>query len=394
VTAPDAAAKSYYNSYSLPVKDGDGGVINPSMGSLIDVCGFSTDPKKVGQIRDQKIISEAIVAIPFVIKNQKRKFFTLPSSNSGITDGPSVVRQISLMNKYVIPPQFDFNRNEKARRIAMYIFEFKHKLDQDDLSHIWQNLPPKLGAKAEESYATVSHELFTNELMGDWKAVANLKLEATERSGFESEVRWMVFKAKQRAKTNYFEQIQTAGANAVAAQIPDYSYNWPYDFCSIVEMINIEPEIEFGVDEMKLRDAVQSKLADEAANWKGANLSSVTAAGAIGGTSGAAEIAAEAAAAKQAGTDEYWSGITSQRTEEWKKFTKHTSYNTFSSMVQGDIDNGLYGASSLSEVITDYRKQWTNSGKHPSTTSDGFVTHGKDILLHMLGKVVPSEYHV
>ena len=266
-------AKTFFNGYSLPKSDGIDGIITGSMGSLIDVCGFSTDSKRVGRIRETKTIKEAIVAIPFIIKGGKRRFFTLPSVDSGVPPGPSIGEQINKMRRYILPPKFDFSRND-VPRIAMYIFEFKHKLDKDDLSHIWQNLPPKLGVKAEESYATVSHELFTNELMGDWKAVANLKMQATERSGFESEVRWMVFKAKQRAKTNYFDQVSAQGASSVAAQIPEYSYNWPYDFCSIIEMINIEPEVEFGIEEMKLRDAVQSKMADEAANWLGGTLTS------------------------------------------------------------------------------------------------------------------------
>ena len=35
-------------------------------GSLIDVCGFKPEKKKVGDIAEQKEISEAVVMIPFV----------------------------------------------------------------------------------------------------------------------------------------------------------------------------------------------------------------------------------------------------------------------------------------------------------------------------------------
>ena len=45
-------------------------------------------------------------------------------------------------------------------------------------------------------------------------------------------------------------------------------------------MASIEPEIEFGVDEITLREQVQAKLADEAAAWKGGTLST-TGAGSI-----------------------------------------------------------------------------------------------------------------
>jgi hypothetical protein len=244
----------------------------------------------------------------------------------------------------------------------MYIFEFKHKLDKDDLSHIWQNLPPKLGVKAEESYATVSHELFTNELMGDWKAVANLQLAATERSGFESEVRWMVFKAKQRAKTNYFEQIAGSGANAVAAQIPKYSYNWPYDFCSIVEMINIEPEIEFGIDEMKLRDAVQSKLADEAANWKGGALASMAGAG----TSSRRPMAGAAGANKPPDITE--EEIYQLRAAEWAFFETTSGYGNLTTKLWDICTVGNKNEEKTDcydPILTRLRIEWQFEGQLP-----------------------------
>ena len=230
----DTTAKSYYNKYSLPVDGGLGKFTLPSMGSLIDVCGFTTDSKKIGTIKDKKTISEAIVAVPFVTSAGERKFFSLKSVSSDELVAPSVAAQIEKMQTYILPPQLDFVRND-VPRVAMYIFEFKQELDRNDLSHIWQNLPPKIGVKAEETYATISHELFTNELMGDWKSVDDLAEETVERSGFESEVKWMVFKVKQRAKTDYFAQIGGGGGvnfNKVA-NLQKYSYNWPYDFCSI-----------------------------------------------------------------------------------------------------------------------------------------------------------------
>jgi len=279
----DDAAKTYYNNYSLPVDAGDGAFVPPVMGSLIDVCGFSTDSKKIGKIREKKVIREAIVAIPFVINAGERSFFSLETVSAQEKVSPSVADQLRKMKRYLLPPKLDFLRNNVSR-IAMYIFEFKHDLDKDDLSHIWQNLPPKLGTKAEESYATIAHELFTNELMGNWSSVKNLPAGTVERSGFESEVKWMVFKVKQRAKTDYFAQIGGGAGTTTSkrANLQQYSYNWPYDFCSIVEMASIEPEIEFGVDEVKLREAVQAKLADEAASWLGGSLSSAASSAPVG----------------------------------------------------------------------------------------------------------------
>ena len=321
LTAPNISATTYYNQYNLPQQSTPGNYTVQSMGSLVDVCGFGTAPKKFGKLRTSKKIWEAIVAIPFIIKKGRRKFFTLPPDDSGVTAGPSIADQMLKMQKYVIPPRFDFTRNDTAKKIAMYIFEFEHKLDKDDLSHIWQNLPPKLGVKAESARATVSHELFTNELMGNWKSVANLQATTTERSGIKSEVRWMVFKAKQRAQTDYFGTMGNAQHSAYA-DIPEYSYNWPYDFCSIVEMVSLEPEIEFGVEEMKLRDAVQAKLNAEAEAWFGASLGGAAGSAAAGATLFQPPTIAGIAA----DTSMLGSNIVSdedkqaKRIEEWSKF--------------------------------------------------------------------------
>ena len=61
-----------------------------------------------------------------------------------------------IKDKYVFPPEFDFFRNPKSRPIAMYIFDFEHTFDRDDLSYIWQNIAPKIGNEFQESEATAS----------------------------------------------------------------------------------------------------------------------------------------------------------------------------------------------------------------------------------------------
>lgn len=70
----------------------------------------------------------------------------------------------------------------------------------------------------------------------------------------------MVFKVKQRAKTNYFDKVigKKAGygqaataagfqtnAQSETAQEEFISYNWPYDFFSLVELVKIDAEVEF-----------------------------------------------------------------------------------------------------------------------------------------------------
>ncbi len=55
--------------------------------------------------------------------------------------GKSVLTMVEKMKKFVIPPSFDFVHRRDIDPFAMYIFEFKHKLSQQDLADIWQNLP-------------------------------------------------------------------------------------------------------------------------------------------------------------------------------------------------------------------------------------------------------------
>ena len=48
------------------------------------------------------------------------------------------------MAKYVIPPFMDFRNDEVKQALGgafvMYIMEFNHSLDQEDLQNIWQNV--------------------------------------------------------------------------------------------------------------------------------------------------------------------------------------------------------------------------------------------------------------
>jgi hypothetical protein len=187
----------------------------------------------------------------------------------------------------------------------------------------------------------------------------------------------MVFKAKQRAKTNYFEQVVGSGANAVAAQIPDYSYNWPYDFCSIVEMINIESEIEFGVDEMKLRDAVQSKLADEAANWKGGALSSMVGGGTSTGgnyvdpTLGMGGTGAGLGGANKPGEEE--------RRSEWQSFIGSGEGQNMKDLMKSEIDKVIRGflvyVTVFDESLVDLKKHWVHKALLPRIVkADGGAT--------------------
>jgi len=275
--------KGMWHQYGEIEKDPDKGIFMGihdvpnaarNTGSLADLVGFKTTWEKLGQLPydSEASIKEAIVAIPFKRKLNKRtrttetQFFNIkkslverakkaienkiPQSEAGVSK--SIYNMVSSMKEYVIPPKFDFLtqleelRSKKGvKPFAMYFFEFEHEFSQKDLGDMWQNLPPKLGTSFEEAEACITHPLLMGELMSDMEA---------------SKIQWMVFKVKQKAKTNYFAMTMDAadderykfdfnlGRKSTGRKLssPLYSYNWPYDFCSIVELAKLEASVLFG----------------------------------------------------------------------------------------------------------------------------------------------------
>ena len=231
-------------------------------GSLVDLCGFSTEAAKLGQIADQKKVYEAVVAVPFIERDGDRMFFRIPridiqrafgTSADRALVGDSVLKMITKMQRYVMPPTMDYLKNETIDPFAMYIFEFSHTLKKQDLANIWQNLYPEIGQTFETAESSISHELLAHELLGGG---AKLNPEGTldvNAVGNEipDRVRWMVFKVKQRAEINYYKKIigrqddlpeASVSSEGVNVQV---SYNWPYDFFSLVELAKIETEVKF-----------------------------------------------------------------------------------------------------------------------------------------------------
>jgi hypothetical protein len=142
------------------------------------------------------------------------------------------------MKKYVLPPKFDFLNFSSIDPFVMYFFEFKYELDKDDLSYIWQNTAPRDYKKISFQESKVSHKLMSNELLDEPDIMNNTNL------------RWMVFKVKQKAKSDYYDLITTqAGAAKPTTNLDkpetdkddEYvKFNWPYDYVSFVELINID----------------------------------------------------------------------------------------------------------------------------------------------------------
>jgi len=122
----------------------------------------------------------------------------------------------------------------------MYLFEFNHTLDQEDLSDIWQGLMPKISLNAEKDEITINHKFSKNELFGE--------------EGMPAELKFLVFKVKKKAEYNYFNVTATTKddnrfqfnkiiGRKQGADI--YSYNWPYDFFSLVELAKVDIEVNY-----------------------------------------------------------------------------------------------------------------------------------------------------
>jgi hypothetical protein len=245
---------------------------NSGIGSLREKLFGDRVPTRLGTVRQEKEISEAVVAIPFTINGDKKIFFPFVPSNDAVVakvmsrkvvnnllglgeplnpevfvPGQSLVDQIDKMQKYVFPPSLDFINNNNITPLQMYIFEFTHTLDKEDLLDIWQGVMPKIARTAEKQTSSITHFLTNNELL--------LGKDVTK------EIRWMVFKVKQRASYNFKEMRRKSvyGPSYKYAQDKDqfaidqldtgtgpYSYNWPYDFFSLVELVKIDTGIQIG----------------------------------------------------------------------------------------------------------------------------------------------------
>ena len=262
---------SLYNNYSV---DESRKNLFRDMKSLTDIANFQKtgQQKRLGELKDSMSIHEAVVAIPYIIdvpttpenqptnseKQKRKKFINIPKKrfeaamamvgsregDSLSTAGASIRKLVEKMDKYILPPQFDFKNNKKVKPFVMYIFEFKYDFDQDDLSYIWQNIAPRNSDKMSFQTTAVAHNLMNTELLNEKNLLTNENL------------RWMVFKVKQRSKTSYYDLIPDQAAQAskeifgskISKEGYEIQYNWPYDYLSFVELIKMDAQVLYRTD--------------------------------------------------------------------------------------------------------------------------------------------------
>tara|TARA_R100001443_G_scaffold105718_2_gene114831 strand:- start:3735 stop:7817 length:4083 start_codon:yes stop_codon:yes gene_type:complete len=226
---------------------------NQNVLSLAEKLNFSTKPKRLGEVADAKVISEAIVAVPFVEEDGLRKYFHVPRQDvdnvliGNIRTGATVEAMVNKMQKYVFPPNMDFLNNRSLDPFAMYIFEFSHTLTQRDLADIWQGLYPKVTEKFETCKSEIAHPLLAQEILGGGSKLVQqaggfMVDTGAEGTPLPSKIRWMVFKVKQRATTNYWRKMADSSGDLLQ-EVPNITYNWPYDYFSLVELAKIDASV-------------------------------------------------------------------------------------------------------------------------------------------------------
>ena len=188
---------------------------------------------------------------------------------------PSIQKMVRSMMHYNIPPQFNFLKyndpnGKYIKPFAMYIFDFSVSLNKEDIARIWQNVTPDFGlndfgstngSRQILSSRVVEHDLYdADDLLNPIPDMYPLPGEDDRygvrnwTGGFHEDLQWMVFKVKQKAESNYFRKKELDKLPdghpekiiSVENDIFRYGFNWPYDYFSLVELVNLKSSVSFG----------------------------------------------------------------------------------------------------------------------------------------------------
>jgi hypothetical protein len=223
------------------------------MKSLVDVVGFDRQKTRLGEVAEVKEITEALLVIPFVEKSGDREFVSiergrintaLGNATALFQAGDSITTMINSMQKYYLPPEFDFLSDTEIEPFVMYFLEFSHKLSKQDLVDIWQNLPPKIGRQFETQEVEFEQEINSTELLGNLLTTSGNKNSLSMRNTLQK-LRFMVLKVKRKAETSYGDKVYTNLASYKPELISEARMNWPYDFFSLVEFAKLDVGLTF-----------------------------------------------------------------------------------------------------------------------------------------------------
>lgn len=170
-----------------------------------------------------------------------------------------------MMRKYVLPPHFDFLHNDSVSPFVMFMMEYSIALTQKDLQNIWQNVEPTFARRALKIKNETNMHLMPTTLTQRMQpntgenfppyhpyfapTDASSVLDGLSNVFDPAKTRWAVFKVKKRAAMNYNSIVgkirqddkeyirQDLGIAATRDFL--YSYNWPNDFFSLIELAKI-----------------------------------------------------------------------------------------------------------------------------------------------------------
>jgi hypothetical protein len=278
--AVGAGYKGMWMQYGQKLQDGEGvflkikdpetisaGIYKFDMnvtGSLADLVGFDKKEIRLGEVHESKFIREAVVAVPYMDSTdiREKSYFYFDDNLIDFAEkedetkvSKNMINTLKAFKKYVFPPKFDWNKNKYkklnsktstniVKPIKMFVFEFEREFSSQDLLDIWQNIMPESYQKFEQQQQKI-----TIDLEEEPEILQNIR-----------NVKWMFFKVKQKAEKNYFAKTADTsddsrfkfelkyGNKGRKNFVPDYSYNWPYDWMSIVEFCGVTMKAEFGED--------------------------------------------------------------------------------------------------------------------------------------------------
>ena len=226
---------------------------NSASGSLIDLCKFAVEQKDIGLLSDKKEISEAIVLIPYadhgnstddgyanatrgreiygddahtcyfdidvgVLSDLLGRNYShtsaleivniLKTRNSEKLETNSILNLMKKMDKYILPPHLDWLHSKEIAPFAMYIIEFNHYLDREDLSNIWQGLSPKITNNAERKINSFEHDLDEKNLFHGKKIPEGTRFKIF-RIKRRANADYKQITAKKHKKAKHIKEIQT-----------------------------------------------------------------------------------------------------------------------------------------------------------------------------------------
>jgi len=270
--------ESIYNNYNAE----NGSRVARNTKSLAKLVGFDRDSRStpLGVLPEKMVIKEAVVAVPYILKDAigldrcsvekqtKKRFISIPpkrvkaalKESQGTPAGDSLqqagvsIRNLAQrMEDFVLPPQLDWVHNSDIKPMVMYIFPFEYELDKDDLAYIYQNLAPRESKKIRMKSTSVAHNLLDTELLRSQNIMTT------------DQLRWMVFKVKQRSMSDYYDHVPNNAGEASIQLTEQYkrkthqelqrtkepdreyqiAYNWPYDYISLIELARLDVEVMY-----------------------------------------------------------------------------------------------------------------------------------------------------